>query len=56
MTKESIRTKVVNDVKAAEKAIITDEKMIANKIKTKMHAQKHEDSGAPEDQHIPEEM
>jgi len=56
MAKESIKSKVVKEVKAAEKAIISEEKMIAIKIKTKSHAKKQGESKAPEDEHVQEEM
>jgi hypothetical protein len=56
MVKESIKSKVVKEVKAAEKAIASEEKMIATKIKLKAHARKPGDSKAPEDEHVQEEM
>jgi hypothetical protein len=55
MPKESIKSKVVKDVKAAEKAIVSEEKMITTKIKTKTHAHKHGDFKAPGEEHIEEE-
>jgi hypothetical protein len=55
MAKESIKSKVVKDVKAAEKAIVSEEKTIATRIRTKTHAQKGYPK-PPEDEHIDEEM
>lgn len=52
MAKESIRSKVVKDVKAAEKAVMSEEKKITTKIKTKPRG----DSKASIDEHVQEEM
>ncbi len=56
MAKESIKSKVVKDVKAAEKAIVAEEKAITTTIRTKVRSQKPEYSKAPDDEHIQEEM
>ncbi len=56
MAKESIKSKVVKDVKAVEKAIVAEEKAITTKIRTKAHLQKPEYPKASEDEHIQEEM
>jgi hypothetical protein len=44
MAKESIKSKVVKDVKAAEKAIVSNEKMTAIKIRQR-HT--HKNRGTP---------
>ncbi|HMK46454.1 MAG TPA: hypothetical protein VK436_07485 [Methanocella sp.] len=56
MAKESLKSKVVKDLKAAENAIVSEEKAIAARIMTKANVQKPEYPKPPEDEHIQEEM
>ncbi len=55
MAKDSLRARVVKDVKAAEKAIVSEEKAIVTKIRTRAPARELERSKAPDDEHIQEE-